>query len=199
MGSVWRFSGFEDVGFEARGFETRNQFGERAKSAIGLVRQFEVKSMEQKSLLEKLDRKQKAKTGELKTLIPNILSGVIFSLDFRDTLDSSQPQPENFRAENYFHGQKIVGAVTISKEKTEEILEQMLLGLEEESPAWMCFYPRHGFKVVFESSTVEFLICFECGSLWIYDHSGVNDFLTGTRANRFFYNILKENRIPEVQ
>ncbi len=74
----------------------------------------------------------------------------------------------------------------------------MLLGLEEEGSAWMCFYPRHGFKIVFETSTVEFLICFECGSLWIYDDSGVDDILTSTRANRFFYNILKENRIPEV-
>ena len=155
--------------------------------------------MERESFLENLDRKQKAKAGELKALIPSVLSGGIFSLDFRDTLDSNQPKPENSRAENYFHDQKIVGSVKISKEEAEEILEQILLGLEEESSAWMCFYPRHGFKVAFENSTVEFLICFQCGSLWIYDDSGVDDFLTSTRADRFFHNILKENGIPEIQ
>jgi hypothetical protein len=188
------------VGFEARGDETRNQFGERAEFTIGSInKNSEVKAMGQESFQEKLDRKQKAKTHELKTLIPNILSGVILSLDFRDTLDSSQPKPENFRAENYFHDQKIVGSVAISKGKTEEILGEMLIGLEEESESFMCFYPRHGFKVVFETSTIEFLICFQCGSLWIYDDSGVDDFLTSTRVNRFFYNILKENGIPEVR
>ena len=149
--------------------------------------------------LEQYKRDQQRKIGELKQLLPTVSSGVLLSLDYRKRLNPGKPKPKNFRDEDYFYDTKIVGQVDLTREQTRELLDRVLIGLEEESESWMCFNPRHGLQVMIENRTIEFLICFECGSLYIYDAEDVVDASTSGSAEFAFHQILIANNIKVVE
>ena len=128
--------------------------------------------------LEQYKRDQQKKVSELKQLLPAVSSGVLLSLDYHKRLNPGKPKPKNFRDKDYFHDTKIVGQVSLTREQTSELLKRVLIGLEEEAIPWMCFDPRHGLQVIIENRTIEFLVCFECGSLYIYDAEDVVNSLT---------------------
>jgi hypothetical protein len=132
--------------------------------------------------------------------MPQVLSGIVYSLNFRDTLYLSTPKPENYCPEDYFCNRKIVGNVAIGKEKTQHIFEHIFNGLEEESMSVMCFYPRHGFKVTFEKArVVDFLICFECDSMYVSDSGDEAELPSPVRTPYLLLNqILHENGIPVI-
>ena len=148
--------------------------------------------------LEDYARQQQAKTSELELLLPQLSSAEIFSLDFRDTVYANREKPKGYKAEDYFRERRIVGNVEIDQLKAKALLEQTLIGLGEEGMYWMCFDPRHGLRAVFGSRVIDFLICFDCGSLYIYDGDSITECSTSGRGAGLFNRILQANEIPIV-
>ena len=65
---------------------------------------------------------------------------------------------------------------------------------------WMCFNPRHGFKVTFENNrVVDFLICFECDNMYVFDFKDSVELPSPVRAPYLLLRqILQENGIPII-
>lgn len=151
-----------------------------------------------KVILQEMEQKRVRKSQELTLIIPQVLSGVVYSLNHRDILYRNTPKPENFRSEDYYCNQKIVGNVFIDKEKTQQILENIFIGLEEERLPFMCLNYRHGLKVTFEDRVVDFIISFECDSMRFFDLDDFVECLAPLHTSSLFYQILHENEIPVI-
>ncbi len=154
---------------------------------------------ELKIMLKESEQKAIRKSKELTLLIPQVLSGIVFALNHRDVLYSNTPKPENFRPEDYFCNTRIIGSVSICKEKTQQIFEHIFNGLEVEKMPVMCFNPRHGFRVMLENRVVDFLICFECDSMYVFDLGDTFELPSPVRTPYLLLNqILHENGIPVI-
>src|SRR5262245_48603699 len=67
-----------------------------------------------------------------------------------------------------FHGWKVLGKTVVKDAKIrKEILESLYGGIKEsDGNGAKCFDPRHGIRATVDGKTVDVVICFECG--WIY-------------------------------
>lgn len=82
--------------------------------------------------------------------------------------DREKPQsPEDRRFHGYpILGETDVGESTARQRVAREIQEAVAAS---DGGASMCFNPRHGIRVTREAKTLDFLICFECDAIYIFD------------------------------
>ena len=82
-------------------------------------------------------------------------------------LYSLEPEPEGKIAkEKLFHGWLVLGKTTVKDAKTRKELFDALQ--EEADKAPKCFDPRHGIRATHGGKTVDLVICFHCGHIYIY-------------------------------
>lgn len=83
-----------------------------------------------------------------------------------------KPKPKDPSAENTFHGWEVLGNTEIIKaDARKELFDAVEKGIESsEGRGANCFYPRHAIRATVKEKTkdrtVDLVICFECG--WIY-------------------------------
>jgi hypothetical protein len=83
------------------------------------------------------------------------------------SIDPVKPSKD---AKDAFHGWKVLGKKNIEKvEIRKELIVAFEKGVEEHKggPAH-CFNPRHGIRVTSRTQTVDFVICFECCRVRVY-------------------------------
>ena len=91
-------------------------------------------------------------------------------LDEAERIDlySLEPVPEK-KPENTLRGWGILGKVRLDDVKARN---QVLTALKENvgrGTGAACFWPRHALRASLQGKTVDVLICFECGWVYVYD------------------------------
>ena len=85
-------------------------------------------------------------------------------------------------------------------EVRKEIVTALDKGIGESDGNWAkCFDPRHGIRVQREGKTVELVICFECG--WVYIFTGDKEerqgvVVTTGKPQAVFDKVLKDADVP---
>jgi hypothetical protein len=112
---------------------------------------------------------------------------------------SLNPELLNEKAEDEFHGYKILGKTTIKEEETrKKLIDAFKKGVEENNgAAAACFRPRHGIRVTFKEKTADFVICLECLYMQIFIDDKAEKGLRTTGSPKEIYNsVLKEAKVP---
>lgn len=117
------------------------------------------------------------------------------------TLFSIDPTPAfEGKATNTFQGRIILGQLDVQSRGTRmELIDALNQGISAGKSVALCFNPRHGMRARKGDETVELLICFECGQIYVTSHSATSQlFMTTTNPASIFNRVLKEAGIPVV-
>lgn len=120
----------------------------------------------------------------------------LYSIDGREDRRSN----DGTVTETKFHGYPIVGKTQFDDPETcREILRQIDLGRKESDGSMAkCFWPRHGVHVEYkDGSSADFVICFTCLQLKIYEKGDVK-LDTTSRAPMSYFNDLLEKADIEI-
>ncbi len=99
-----------------------------------------------------------------------------------------------------FHGYDILGKTELSDPKEKSLLLKSFAQGVRESNGMVaaCFDPRHGIRIVSDSSTSDFVICFSCGSVRPRGFHSDEGFLTSNSAKDLFNAFLDEYHLPKA-
>jgi hypothetical protein len=114
---------------------------------------------------------------------------------------SLDPAVEGVKAAEGFHGWKILGKTVVKDASTrKQILTALDKGIaESDGNGAKCFDPRNGIRAKRGNKTVDLVICFECGWIYVFhgdkeDRQGVA-VTTGT-PQAVLDKVLKEAKVP---
>ena len=123
----------------------------------------------------------------------------LYSLDPHDVSRFEGKLPEN--SAKSFHWMPVLGSIEIIPltEKT-NLLEALANGVREnQNFSFACFDPRHGLRITTESTTNDFVICFECRSVEAYGFPPANVFLISGSPAATFNKYLDEYKIRKTE
>jgi hypothetical protein len=126
---------------------------------------------------------------ELRTLLEKAESVQLVSLD---------PTREDMPPKDAFHGWKVLGSTFVKGTNKERLVRAFKQGVEDsDGAAAGCFNPRHGIRVTDKDRVVDFVICFECLQVSLFDKGHKEKgFLTTGSPQPVFDKILKEAKAP---
>jgi len=113
----------------------------------------------------------------------------LFSLDPGD--DKGGPGPR-------LQGSRILGETLLSPEDRRRVTE----ALRHDISHWnydmaLCFYPRHAIRATNNGTNYDFLICYECSNLEVFDPSHNYPTVIGiTGSGKVFNEVLRAANIP---
>lgn len=122
----------------------------------------------------------------------------LYSLDPNDPRVGLGKLPEN--SDQVFHHWPILGRVEIvPTQEKEELLGAFAKGVRQARGVNLCiFEPRHGLRVITESGTNDFVICYHCGDVAAYGFNSAQSFQTGS-AQSTFDKFLDEYKIKKAK
>jgi hypothetical protein len=90
----------------------------------------------------------------------------LYSIDGRDSEPGQKPQTEET-----FHHYPVLGKVELTDaEQRRELLAALQSGIDSgDRDPRKCFWPRHAIRTVEKSRTREYVICFQCRQMYIYE------------------------------
>ena len=99
-----------------------------------------------------------------------------------------------------FHKYPIIGEFEGLAENDKNMLTNALIRsvLENEGVVAACFAPRHGIRCQNEEIKIDFLICFECMSGFIYEEKEQRNFLLTSDGAPFFNKLLEQYGIKSA-
>lgn len=107
-----------------------------------------------------------------------------------------------------FQSYEVLGSIEITDKETISKLLKAVKGNIDDSKFdayTMCFNPRHGMRLESHDTVKDFLICFECCHLYIFDDINSEDYnyirigLKRPNDNTYFNSLLDEQNIPREQ
>jgi len=120
------------------------------------------------------------------------------ALDRADALEVYSLDPSERNAKDGFHGWKVLGKTTLKDQaKRKEVLEALEKGMAESTAGARCFIPRHGVRAAYGGRSVDLVICFECG--WVYVYDGDRDgphLTTNGKPQPAFDKVLRDANVP---
>jgi hypothetical protein len=122
----------------------------------------------------------------------------LFSIDGRD------PEPDGHRGQGVptatgeFHGYPVLGEVEVTDpERRRQLVAALQDGYARRPERGaLCFWPRHGIRIVANGQTVEYVICFHCAQFERYSGEARAGGLINPDVQPVFDNILKEAGVP---
>jgi len=106
---------------------------------------------------------------------------------------------EDERVKDGFHEWKILGKLIVTEADVRKKLGEALTDGIKNAPerGRKCFNPRHGIRVVADSKTFDFVICYECR--WVQIYSGnkhIKTCLTASEQQGVLDKVLKDAKVP---
>lgn len=100
----------------------------------------------------------------------------------------------NVKFEEEFHRYPVLGKVEIKDPQIRQALCSALKhGVKSASgDVHGCFWPRHALRVVFNGRTVDYLICFECERVHVFEGSSATDMPVNTSSQPVFDQSLRD-------
>ena len=123
-----------------------------------------------------------------------IPDNALAALEHGETFEILSLEPGTHWQSNVkFHGYKVLGQTTITNDQTRaELVAALKKGVEENKGAsGNCFKPRHGIRVNYKGSPVDFVICFECLQVYVFSEGQErNKFLVTKSPEPVFNRVL---------
>ena len=116
---------------------------------------------------------------------------ILYSLDI-DGFWRSQKRSESFE------GYPVFGYVEITDAQTKSaLLASFLDGVARGNAQTLCFNPRHGLRAIRNGKTVDFVICFHCVQMQVFDGKTENPpyVSISNTPKQFFNDLLTRNHI----
>jgi hypothetical protein len=113
-------------------------------------------------------------------------------------LHSLEPSTEGkvAKEKKTFHGWEVLGKTTVKDAKTRK---EMLHALQEKGNVAKCFDPRHGIRAKHGDRSVDLVICFHCGQIYVFlDGKGdrVATLTVSDRSQPVLDRVLKAAKVP---
>jgi len=101
---------------------------------------------------------------------------------------------KNVKFDDELHGYPVLGKVQIKEAtKRRAIADALKSAVNSASgEVYGCFWPRHAVRVVSKGRTVDYLICFECEWVYVYEGSSENKTHANKRSQPDFDKWLEE-------
>lgn len=112
------------------------------------------------------------------------------------------PQDENDKPPvtvEMFHGYPLLGKIELPDgAEREALLRELRRGIESnDGRVAGCFIPRHALRAVQAGGTADYVICFECNQVQVYENGKrVDGHLTTSQPQPAFDAVLKKAKIP---
>jgi hypothetical protein len=129
-----------------------------------------------------------------------------FPQAYRDVLEkadqfellSLNPEPQQEKSKDDFHGWKVLGKTTVKDEATrKKLIAAFKKGVaDNDGRAAKCFNPRHGIRASHDGKTADFVICFECLQVSAFMGDKQSNFLTTESPASAFNEALKDAKVP---
>jgi hypothetical protein len=106
-------------------------------------------------------------------------------LDKSESIDlySLEPEPDKGQKGDELHGWLILGKTTLKDKSRKTVLEAVEKGIGSGKGA-KCFDPRHAIRAKHDGKTVDLLICFACGWVYVYERGKRTSTLTIDRKTQ---------------
>ena len=106
--------------------------------------------------------------------------------------------PESYSGLDQFHSYPVLGSTVIdSAEERQRLIVALFVGIElYQGPPADCFKPRHGIRLIYPSRQVDYVICFECYQVRVFDGPEQYTELTGESPRMTFNEVLSRSKVP---
>ena len=106
--------------------------------------------------------------------------------------------PESYSRLDQFHSYPVLGSTVIdSAEERQRLIAALFVGIESyQGPPADCFNPRHGIRLIYPDRQVDYLICFECYQVRVFDGPEKYTELTGESPRIIFNEVLNRSKVP---
>jgi hypothetical protein len=113
-------------------------------------------------------------------------------------LYSLDPEASRISLTNNFHGWNVAGSTTITNAQTrKELITAFEKGVKGANMLANCFEPRHGIRATKGTQTFDFVICFRCLQVVLFDEHGKESTVCITASPQpTFEKVLIEERVP---
>lgn len=113
---------------------------------------------------------------------------VLYSLEPQDRADSSEPQLHHF---------KILGQTELDPERTAAAINEFKAAISNwDGIMAMCFDPRQAIRIAANNHTYDFLLCYECHRLYVYQDDKLLRSLGAAGSPDILNGLLKSAGIP---
>jgi ketosteroid isomerase-like protein len=140
------------------------------------------------------------RTNKIPAKAQELLDGAeeleLYSLDPQESLDERKRDPKSG-----FHGYKVLGKTTVKDATTrKKLVASLKQGVDDNygAVAGNCFDPRHGIQVTHKDMTMDFVICFQCS--WVYMYESDKDqngsFMITPTPQADFDKVLSDAKVP---
>ena len=112
-------------------------------------------------------------------------------------LYSLTPAGNDWKGVNSFHGYRVLGKVMLEGEEAFQVSNEFKQAVfRADGSVASCFDPRHGLQVADKTHTFDFVLCYECRQMEIYeDNKKIADI--GAKGSPSFLNeLLAKRNIP---
>jgi hypothetical protein len=96
-----------------------------------------------------------------------------------------------------FHGWKVLGKTTVTKDAKERSLKALYKGIaDNDGKVAACFIPRHGVRVTHDGKTFDLVICFECLQIQVFEGDKRSGVLVTRGPQPTLDKILTDAKVP---
>jgi hypothetical protein len=138
------------------------------------------------------EEKENKLPADAKVILEKAEQFEMFSLD---------PSVERVKGKDGFHSWKVLGKTVVKKaEVRKQILADLDKGISDsDGNGAKCFDPRHGIRAKHDGKTIDLVICFECGWIYVFhddnaERRGVA--VTNGKPQTIFDKVLKDAEVP---
>lgn len=130
--------------------------------------------------------------------MPRVASDALETANQYELLSLDPERPE-VPSPDLYHGYRVLGRTVVVDSATRQRLNRALRGGVESVFANRprCFNPRHGIRVTRAGQVMEFVICFECQQVQVWNGSQpVADWSTDSSPQSVFDDVLRQANLP---
>jgi hypothetical protein len=111
------------------------------------------------------------RTPSLPTTIPDPVENALASPN-KITLYSLTPAGNDWKGTNSFHGYRVLGKVMLEGEEAFQVANEFKQAVfRADGSMASCFNPRHGLQVADKTHTFDFVLCYECRQMEVYENN----------------------------
>jgi len=120
----------------------------------------------------------------------------VFALDFNSGSEGRLHDPDT---EGRFHGYRVLGQTDVGPgPERRRLLDALQDGINRPGSPAACFFPRHGLRVIMGKAKTDYLICFHCSYVYIFDQGRYEyqQELVSTAPENVFNAVLTSHGVP---
>ncbi len=125
-------------------------------------------------------------------------NAILYSLDPSDRLMLHSLDPSKAPKDSrYFHWVRIIGKMNLDNKKAIEVVKIFKSAINNNTgKALLCFNPRQNLQIKYNNHVYDFLICYECHQLQIYEDDKMIKGITIGGTDKAINEILASDHIP---